>query len=101
MKKVWRHGDILIETAAAIPPGARKRPTVVLAWGELTGHSHRIEAPAAAEIWERREATYLNVLRETARLVHQEHKPITLPRGVYRFWHQREYTPQAIRRVVD
>jgi hypothetical protein len=33
--------------------------------------------------------------------VHEEHRPIELPIGVYRVWQQREYTPTAIRTVLD
>ncbi len=98
---MWRHGDIMIASVAAIPNGAERRPTSVLAWGEVTGHSHRIEEVETAEILELQGVMYLNVTSALARLVHQEHQPITLPRGTYRFWYQREYSPEAIRRIVD
>ncbi len=98
---MWRHGDIMIAAVAAIPGGAEHRPTSVLAWGEVTGHSHRIEEAETAEILELQGVMYLNVTAPLARLVHQEHKPIILPRGTYRFWYQREYSPEAIRRIVD
>jgi len=98
---MWRHGDILIAGVEGIPADAERKPTAVLAWGELTGHSHRIDDPNTAEIWESHGNMFIRVLAPEARLVHQEHKPITLPRGDYRFWYQREYTPQTIRKVVD
>jgi hypothetical protein len=98
---LWRHGDVLIAATGSIPQEARRRPTSVLVWGELTGHSHRIAAPETAELWEHGETLYLNVLAGTATVIHEEHKPITLPRGFYRVWTQREYAPRAIRRVVD
>ena len=44
---------------------------------------------------------YLLVSAPTATLVHEEHRAIELPVGVYRVWQQREYTPTAIRTVVD
>lgn len=98
---MWRHGDILIAPAPAIPEGAKRRATTVLARGELTGHSHRIEDTQTAGLWDFRGEMFLEVTAPAARIVHQEHKPILLPRGIYRFWFQREYTPQAIRRVID
>jgi hypothetical protein len=98
---MWRHGDILIARATAIPEGAKCRTTPVLARGELTGHSHRIEETETARLWDYRSEMFLEVTAATARVVHQEHKPIALPQGIYRFWFQREYTPQAIRRVID
>ena len=98
---MWRHGDILIAQVGVLPDGAKPRPTTILARGELTGHSHRIEEAPTAVIWDCRGEMFLEVLAPSARIMHPEHKPITLPRGVYRFWFQREYTPQAIRRVID
>lgn len=98
---MWRHGDVLIAAVGAVPPGARPRAGATLAWGELTGHSHRVAAPGTAELWELNGVLYLKVVADTATVVHEEHRPITLPRGVYRVWMQREYTPQAIRRIVD
>ena len=98
---MWRHGDVLIAAAEAIPQRAKQRTTTVLARGELTGHSHRIEMADTAEVWECDGVLFVKVVAPTARVVHQEHKPITLPRGIYRVWQQREYTPRAIRRVID
>jgi hypothetical protein len=98
---MWRQGDILIAAVAAIPRGATRRANCVLAEGELTGHSHRIDQPAAAELFEHKGMLYLRVLAHEAEVAHQEHGPITLPQGVYAVWRQREYSPQAIRTVTD
>ncbi len=98
---MWRHGDVLIAAVEAIPHRAKQRTTTVLARGELTGHSHRIEMADTAEVWECDGVLFVKVVAPTARVVHQEHNPITLPRGIYRVWQQREYTPRAIRRVMD
>jgi hypothetical protein len=99
--KMWRHGDVMLAEAAAVPPGAKLQRTTVLAYGEVTGHSHRIADPATAEVWELNGTHYLNVTDALATLIHEEHKPIPLPQGVYRVWIQREYTPAEIRRVID
>ena len=98
---MWRHGDVLIASAQAIPASARQRRDVILARGEVTGHSHRVEAPDTADLWEIDGQLFLRVVADVARIVHDEHKPITLPRGVYRIWMQREYSPEAIRPVRD
>src|SRR5947209_2399830 len=98
---MWRHGDVLIALAGSLPPDARKRSGAVLVRGELTGHSHRIEQPETAELWEVNGELFVKVVADSARVVHQEHHPITLPRGLYRVWQQREYTPRAVRRVFD
>ena len=98
---MWRHGDVLIAPIEAIPGNATRLTHTVLARGEITGHSHRILERTAAELWELGGSLYLTVTADRATVVHQEHKPITLPRGSYRVWIQREYTPATIRRVAD
>jgi hypothetical protein len=98
---MWRQGDVLIALVDAIPPGATKKTDCVLAEGELTGHSHRIDQPGVAELHECGGALFLQVLAGEAKVVHQEHGPITLPRGQYAVWRQREYTPRSIRTVAD
>ncbi len=98
---IWRHGDILIAATEAIPEQATMKATSVLAWGETTGHSHRIEDAKTADIYEVEGVMFIRVTAASARVIHQEHQPIMLPQGTYKFWYQREYTPQAIRRIVD
>lgn len=98
---MWRHGDVMIARTESIPATAKLRPDVILAYGESTGHSHQIEFPATAELWELDGQLYLKVVAENARVVHEEHKPITLERGLYRVWKQREYTPERVRPVYD
>jgi hypothetical protein len=52
-------------------------------------------------VWEINGELYVQVTALTATVVHEEHRPIVLARGLYRVWTQREYTPRAIRKVVD
>jgi hypothetical protein len=98
---MWRHGDVLISRVESIPDGSKRLPHCILAEGELTGHAHRIEGSGVAELFESGGERFLRVLADEARVVHEEHRTITLPRGTYRVWGQREYTPQAIVRVRD
>ncbi|ADV65760.1 hypothetical protein [Deinococcus maricopensis] len=97
---LYRHGDVLIERISALPT-ATPRPGHTLAHGEVTGHSHRFRDPHSVQLYQHGATTYLRVLNDTADLIHEEHRTITLPRGDYRFWMQREYSPEAIRRVID
>lgn len=97
---MWRHGDVLIAETSAIPEHAQLCSHRILAHGEITGHCHRIEKAETAELWECNGSLFLKVV-DVARIIHEEHQPITLPPGTYRVWMQREYTPQAIRRVCD
>ena len=96
-EKLWRHGDVLIQAVATLPEGGVRWPGAVLAYGEVTGHSHQVETPECAELWWVQDSLYLRVLAAT-RIVHEEHQPIPLEPGVYRVWQQREYVPSSQRR---
>ncbi len=98
---LYRHGDVLIARTDALPRNVKPRNGVTLALGEVTGHSHRIQEPGAAMLWESGAMTYLEVTAPTATLVHEEHNAITLSRGLYRFWMQREYVPGDVARWVE
>ena len=98
---MYRHGDVLIERAKEIPKGAKKRPDRILAKGEITGHSHRIETEGVAQLFDFGRNVFVHVADSPARVVHEEHDAITLQPGYYRVWRQREYTPEEIRVVRD
>ncbi len=105
---MYRQGDILLvrtahqltDTATRVP---RQGHRLVLASGEATGHAHAIESPLAELFDERDGRLYLHVLdgAEHVRLVHEQHDAITLEAGLYEVIHQREYTPETIRRIMD
>jgi hypothetical protein len=90
---LWRQGDIYIESVASIPMEATERDNAVLADGELTGHQHRFRDIQSAIVYEDRGQLFVNVLAESADVVHEEHGTIHLKRGFYRVWRQREYDP--------
>ena len=98
---MWRHGDVLIAAINEIPADASPKHGAVLALGEITGHSHRFADPQGVALWDSGGQLFVTVKTATATIIHEEHNPITLPQGTYRVWMQREYTPQAIRLVVD
>ena len=90
---MYRHGDILLVPVPSVPQDARREDrngNLVVAQGEATGHSHRIE-DERAERWltSRREAFL--VLPVAAEIRHEEHRTLTLPPGTYRVVRQREY----------
>ena len=97
---LYRHGDVLVQQVKAIPQSL-PRPGTTLARGEVTGHSHRFADPTSVQLYQAGADTYVRVLHDTADLIHEEHHTITLPRGDYKVWMQREYSPEAIRRVID
>lgn len=98
---LYRHGDVLIAAVPRLPERAISVPGLTLARGEWSGHAHRIQEPTGAQLFREGEQLYLEVQAAHATLVHEEHRPIRLPRGSYRVWQQREYTPTAIRPVQD
>jgi hypothetical protein len=101
-----RQGDILIRRVSKIPKGLKPVPLdngrVILAYGEATGHCHVAEGDVQllATDLEDLEQRFLRVEAE-ARVTHDEHSTITLPPGDYSLERQREYAPDAIRRVAD
>ena len=99
-----RHGDVFLVQVDGLPAGAiehpRDRGDVILAYGEVTGHAHRIHERTAV-LWDVDGQRYLTVAAGGAALTHEEHARIDLPAGCYRVVLQREYAPDAIRNVAD
>ncbi|MDZ7956597.1 MAG: hypothetical protein RMY34_01605 [Aulosira sp. DedQUE10] len=98
---LYRHGDVLIKGIATIPNSAEKHQGVTLAHGEVTGHSHRVQPSHAVQLWVHGNELFLEVKQTGATLVHEEHRAIELPQGLYRVWKQREYRPDADVEVED
>jgi len=99
----YRQGDVLISQIEAFPQGSwTKRETGVVAYGEATGHSHRVCVEDGAEVLETEGGVFVRVTAEGGvSIVHEEHRAIVLPRGDYRVTIQREYAPEEIRYVRD
>ena len=99
---IYRQGDVLIRRIQSLPKQtAQPRLNGILAYGEVTGHAHKVEDMTRAEVLEIESGLYMRVGEEGVRIVHEEHAPITLPPGNYEVEIQREYTPEAIRNVAD
>ena len=102
METIYRQGDVLIRRISGLPTQkAALRTSGILAYGEVTGHCHKIEDTAGAEVLEVGEGLYLRVGDEGVRIVHEEHAPIMLPKGDYQVTIQQEYTPAEIRNGAD
>lgn len=124
-----RQGDVLLVVVLGglhrANTVSRDNNRVVLAYGEVTGHSHAIAEPQArltvldhrvemaeaarallAEVGlttEIRDEDVVGVLEVPvpAELVHEEHGTIELTAEHYVVLRQREYAPEAIRQVAD
>jgi len=128
MAKILRQGDVaVILDAGARRPGQKKAPRdggrVVLAYGEVTGHSHAIEsrdcslylddaapsAPDAMQILARLGGGQTGALipdkvlsaRRPVSLKHEEHGTVRIPAGDHVVRIQREYAPGELRNVAD
>jgi hypothetical protein len=102
--KQFRQGDVLIEQIQLLPenlkPFKRDNGKIVLAYGEVTGHAHVIGEEKAKSFVDESGVLYIAVERPVI-LKHEEHAEIPLPPGIYKITHQREYSPEAIRNVLD
>ena len=103
---MYRQGDVLIIPVKSIPKAVeaveRENGYVVLAHGEATGHAHKIKDQRAALFRDPKlMAVFMRVTDGAVALEHDEHDTITIPAGSYQITRQREYSPEAIRNVVD
>lgn len=108
--RLYRQGDVLFRRIDKLPEGQRKkRQDGAVAYGEVTGHSHKLAVLESAEVLEIGDGLFVHVGENgnvsiegnVATFVHEEHGPITLPAGDYRVTIQREYLPEEIRDVID
>lgn len=110
---LYRQGDIFIQRVDKLPKpedrqAANRR---ILVHGESTGHTHSIKDSRTAKVYhftnwrwgdlQVRPQWYLDVTAEKAEVVHPEHGTITLPKGVYIVWRQREWGPNGDRNIAD
>jgi len=104
MKQI-QHGDVLIREIEKLPMEVqrveRQGIGLVLAEGEATGHHHVI-TDKGASLYELKGELYLEVT-EPVTIIHDEHKPLPIPIGVYQVGRVKEYDylREMERRVVD
>lgn len=99
--KMYRQGDVLFKQVRAIPSGGKPRDNGRILEGEATGHVHRVADCSAAQVLDCGEQVFLSVTENGVSIVHEDHKPLVLPAGDYEIVRQRQYSPEAIRNVVD
>ena len=97
--RLYRQGDVVLREIPALPGGARPTAERVLAYGEKTGHSHRLEGQG--RVWRQDTRLYL-VLEQPSQVVHEDHRSVTVQPGLYEIVGQREYiSPEEDRRAFD
>ena len=92
-----RQGDILFEKIEKEDSGKKVLDTKTVALGEVTGHEHAFSKQSQVLLSKKPDEdvpTQLVVLdKEGARLTHQEHLAINIPKGVYRIRREQSYNP--------
>jgi hypothetical protein len=106
-------GDVDIRKIQKIPKSAKLLDTKTVMYGEKTGHHHTFSGQVL--VYEPQEKDSIEVdgeqiliqkyveAKQDVVLEHQEHKPQTIPKGIYAITQEREWDAleQQIRRVMD
>lgn len=93
-----RQGDVMLVAVASIPSNVvevpRERGSVVLAYGEATGHKHRIPHRSATLYRSESDVDlrFLKIGGAGATLLHDEHSKLRIPPGTYRVLIQRTWS---------
>ena len=114
MAEIFAQGDLLLERVADVVPSGlieenAEGSALVLAEGEETGHRHAVcervtmfrDDKLAQDIPAGLYIGHVQVATAYARVTHDEHAPITLPRGTWRVRRQRELSPRDARVLPD
>jgi len=101
MKK-YRQGDILFRQVEKLPERVKEIKNKTVAYGEVTGHSHRFSDDADIKRYKLGDRLFLQVF-SPATIIHNEHLPFEIDKGIYEQIQEREYDPfeKNIRAVVD
>jgi len=103
-----QQGDTLYFSEKQLPTGLKPVPPrsglLIVAEGEATGHHHSFTLDQEVELLTDDKGTLWCVVNgDSAVVQHQEHKPVTLKKGVYRVGIVREVDPfsEEVRQVRD
>jgi hypothetical protein len=102
----WRQGDIYFVKIGEEADSAESRPVKngVIAKGETTGHAHRVSQSsmaAGALLYLVGQSMFLRSPQAGAKIVHDEHHAIDLPKGLYAVVPQQEFDGLRWRQVLD
>lgn len=91
--KTYRHGDVQLTRVDSMPKGvASLGSRKELAYGEVTGHAHRIDV---GELFQTKNGDLYLKVDKLAKLSHEEHKTQVIEPGVYRVAIKRQYNPEG------
>lgn len=93
-----RQGDVLLKKIDKKPEAFYKeRENGIVAYGEVTGHAHRISNGLVLDYVDRLIVDAFS----GAKITHDEHDAVDLDEGVYEVIIQREFTAGDVQRVLD
>lgn len=110
MKKLnnYRHGDVSLHGVTELPQNLKAvehNGEFPIAFGEVTGHRHivKVADPKTLHIFQDEQGRYVLEVKDSAEVSHEEHKTITIERGIYIQEAEQERDPfmDAITRVRD
>lgn len=97
--KMLRHGDVQIIRVDALPADVKKLPgRKELAFGEVTGHAHRVDL---GELFETKDGDLYLKTEKLSKLSHEEHKTHIIEPGIYKVVIKRQYLPDGWTNVRD
>lgn len=95
---VIRQGDVLLKPISKIPKNVVNKDRT-LAWGEITGHHHTLQA---GKVFVNNGGIQFCELETDTVLEHQDHANIIIPKGLYEVVIQREFdVVEGVRQVLD
>jgi hypothetical protein len=98
--KRYRQGDVVLTEVASLPRAANPLSGGVLAVGEATGHSHRFADGGSFARWEKYGRRFVEVLQSST-LVHEEHRPLTIPPGIYEQLAEQEFDYTQVKKETE
>lgn len=106
MTNAYRHGDVPLHKTDKIEGKKIKHDgSVILAWGEKTGHNHQLAVadPSTMDVYQVSENTWCIELRAQGTLTHPEHKKLIIDEGIWFVGREREYDwfQHTERKVID
>lgn len=87
-----RHGDVQLIKVGKLPDEVKKLNRKELAYGEVTGHAHRIDI---GELFETKNGELYLRVNELSKVSHEEHKTAVVEPGIYRVNIKRQYNPDG------
>lgn len=102
MRLIYRQGDVLLTKVAVLPKTLKPKKDNIVAYGEVTGHSHRFSSTDQIVYQTLAGQLFAKVKKQTS-LIHEEHNTLEIDPGIYKVGAEREfdYFENELRGVVD